>query len=86
MSPLEQAARALMRHHELDPDVFVGMHGGYGDFLDGARAVLQAIGQPSERMLSDGAFQIFKGERITEDDIDAAKRVWRGMLSAAISE
>ena len=54
--------------------------------LDLAGAVLQAIREPSQHMLSDGAFQIFRGERITEDDLAAAGRVWRAMTEAALDE
>lgn len=41
--------------------------------------------EPSGHMLSDGAFQIFRGERITEDDLDSARRVWRAMTKAALA-
>lgn len=46
------------------------------------RAVLGAIREPDARMLSDGAFQVFRGERIAEDDIESARRVWRAMIAA----
>lgn len=39
---VERAARALMLHHDIDPDVFVGMHGGYGHWLDAARFTITA--------------------------------------------
>ena len=51
-----------------------------------ARAAIEAMREPSDAMISDGAFQIFRGERITEDDLAAAKRVWRGMTAAALNE
>ena len=39
----EKVARALMLHHDLDPDVFVHMHGGYSHWLDAADAAIAAI-------------------------------------------
>ena len=39
---LERAARALMLHHDCDPDVYIGMHGGWGHWLDAARVTIMA--------------------------------------------
>lgn len=75
----------------------VGMDLGFGnaDIIHKAAAALRAnveVGEeilvprePSGHMLSDGAFQIFRGERITEDDLDSARRVWRAMTKAALA-
>lgn len=82
MTPIEKAARAVAEYaaRRLPPADSAATCEGI------ARAVLQAIREPSEGMLSDGAFQIFRGERITEDDLDSAKRVWRAMTSRALTE
>lgn len=49
-------------------------------------AILAELKEPDQRMESDGAFQIFRGERIAKDDLAAARRVWRGMLSTLTKE
>jgi transcription initiation factor TFIIIB Brf1 subunit/transcription initiation factor TFIIB len=49
----EKVARAIMLHHDIDPDVFIGMHGGYDHWLSAADAALAAINeiprQPTQR-------------------------------------
>lgn len=39
---VEAAARAMMRFCGIDPNAFVALHGGYGYWLDDARAALEA--------------------------------------------
>lgn len=51
-----------------------------------ARAVLAVMREPTDHMVSDGAFQIFAGQQITETDMASARRVWRAMLSRASKE
>lgn len=41
----EKVARAIMLHHDIDPDVFIGMHGGYDHWLNAADAALAAINE-----------------------------------------
>jgi hypothetical protein len=88
MTPIERAIAAL-------GDVIMKTDGGSchmaGWFdreeLDGiVRVVIAAIREPSEGMVSDGAFQIFRGERITEDDLASARRVWRGMHKRLLAD
>lgn len=86
MSPIERAVAAAERELgvveavDASPSVLRRMQ---AERI--VRAVLQAA-EPSDRMLSDGAFQIFRGERITVDDIDSAKRVWNAMRRTALAE
>lgn len=89
MTPIERAARAVQKAWDDGSDAACGLppiEFSEAEAMHLARAVLQAIREPSDHMLSDGAFQVFRGERITEDDLDAAKRVWRAMTNAALSE
>lgn len=87
------AARALCECQGLDPDFRSGgsvfapdvnkIGGGPANWevmVPAVRAVLQAIEDPSDRMISDGAFQIFQGEHITEIDSYRAKAVWKAMI------
>lgn len=39
---LVRVARALLLHYDADPDVYIGMHGGLGHWLDAARAAITA--------------------------------------------
>jgi len=85
-TPLHRAARALMKSQSgvddfeaLDDEMQAGL-------LDDVRAVLEAVKEPSKRMQSDGAFRIFRGERITEDDLSIARHAWRAMIDATLSE
>lgn len=83
---LTRAARALAKAQSGVEDFDLLDDEMQDTLRDNVRAVLEAIREPTDHMLSDGAFQIFKGERITEDDIHAAKRVWRAMTKTALSE
>ena len=50
----EKVARAIMLHHDIDPDVFIGMHGGYDHWLNAADAALAAINEiPRQPTQSD---------------------------------
>lgn len=51
-----------------------------------ACSIITAMREPTTGMISDGAFQIFEGERISERDLAAAARVWDRMIKRAISE
>lgn len=91
MSMIERMARALA-DGDWDAASFLETPNGEPpeDFREGwrekARAAIEAMMEPTEAMLSDGAFQIFSGERITESDIAAAKRVWKAMLRQALKD
>jgi len=78
MNMREKIARALAKEegYAYDPIPYDGR----------ADAVLDVLAEPTERMLSDGAFQIFRGQRITSDDLDAARRVWRAMCKAMLAD
>ncbi len=89
MDMRDKLARALW----LDAATFPGKEAAWDamsafdreSYYRSADAALDALREPDEGMVSDGAFQIFRGERITADDLDAARRVWRGMISRAAS-
>lgn len=73
-----------MRHHDIDPDVFVGMHGGYGDWLDAAKAVLETVREPSEGQIEVGIDLLT--ERGCNPLAGDAEAVWAAMIDAALSE
>lgn len=76
MSLLERIARAISDASHLPPD-------------DQAQAALEAMiseGAISERMNSDGAFQLFTGERIDEHSLTLARQCFRAMVKASIVE
>lgn len=90
MTPLERAARALPDwEYAACPDDNPDCPGGLAcpkNQMEAARAVLLAIREPSDRMQSDGAFQLFRGVRITEDDLTTARQAWRAMIAAALDD
>lgn len=43
VEPIGDVSRVLMRHFDVDPDVFIGMHGNRGHFDDAAKAVIRAM-------------------------------------------
>jgi len=54
----EKVARAIMLHHDIDPDVFIGMHGGYDHWLNAADAALAAINEiPRQPTQSDALLE-----------------------------
>lgn len=88
MTPLERAARALFKR---DPgpygdcvDWAIEQDFGWCDRVDDARAVLQAIREPSEHAMDCGAYRL--------PGIDAAAKqakardVYRAMIDAALEE
>lgn len=86
MEPLERAARALCELDNNPPGATMDGKPLWRDYLPEVRAVLEAITEPSQSMVSDGAFQIFRGQRITDEDLASARRVWRRMIHAALAE
>lgn len=57
-------------------------------FVNSARAVLEAIREPSEGMVKEGAYQIPCGQGVEEGPPNAsdAKDCWQAMIDAALSE
>lgn len=97
MTPLERAARALCT--DRDPgDTSGGPHPSgtwiekgeawWTGYVDQARAVLEAIREPSEGMVKEGAYQIPCGQGVEEGPPNAsdAKDCWQAMIDAALSE
>jgi hypothetical protein len=81
MSPLERAARALAKA-ESGEDCFDDFDEDFQEtFMAAARAVLEAVRDPSKTMCEVGANRLRdpdKGPRATAQD------VWREMINAAV--
>lgn len=93
MTKIERAARAMADKLKAEEGAYIGVEvdgrltfDGSIDLQGVVHAVIAAIREPSEGMVSDGAFQIFQGERITEQDLAAARRVWRAMTSRLVKD
>lgn len=98
-SPLERARDAILRVQnpkvdfdreptgdlELHAEVHRSLH-ELGKTESIARAVLEAIREPSEGMCVAGGENIVHSDGQTEPDTDAAKSVWQAMIDAALSE
>jgi hypothetical protein len=94
MTPLDRAARALCLADGLDPDrKFKSSDWSEGtaphefawhEYLPKARAVLEALREPSGEMLGevhDTLLYAVKGE-----ELDTARTVWDRMIDAALAE
>ncbi|WP_088471892.1 hypothetical protein [Sphingopyxis witflariensis] len=77
MTPLERAARALCRLDGHPENATMDRKPLWADYLPEARAVLQAIREPSVSMLS-------AADR--HDKRDASADAWRAMIDAALAE
>lgn len=95
MTPLERAARAL--YQRLGTEIADPENGGederWPEFVDDARAVLQAIREPSEAMLPDPhdtSTPIYQAARLIDDDAassaDVFRSAWQAMIDAAMEE
>lgn len=92
MTPLERAARALARRScspggeaqfpYVSADEWEEKN--WPDHMPAARAVLEAIREPSEGMREQGAGQLFGSA--SDDWGDDARLVWQAMIDAALSE
>lgn len=88
ISPLERAARAVCDRYGHDPDsddqVGLGEPGdvNWNMYEDDARAVMQALREPSEAMVRAGDSQTPDYEQQTANVYD----VWQAMLDAALEE
>ncbi len=82
MTTLERATRALMRHHDIDPDQYRGIHGDYGDWPDAARAVLRELQNPGEAMAEAGAKSAY--DRVVDLDAGDARVIFAAMIDAAL--
>jgi hypothetical protein len=83
---LERLARTL---RELTKQNGRQCHGddetGWRYYVDDARAVLAAIRQPSEEMVSHGALQLAEGDGV-DVDLQQVAAAWRQMIDAALAE
>lgn len=79
MTPLERAARALYQRlgTEIADPENLGEDERWPEFVDDARAVLQAIREPSDAML-DAAGKA--------DPLECRSGEWRAMIDAAMEE
>lgn len=87
MTPLERAARAMMRHQDIDPDVYKGMHGGYGYWLDAAHEVITAIrdvdgGSPA--VLAAGKQSLYSCS--ADPELEDARGCFHAMIDAMLEE
>ena len=88
MTPLERAARALYRSapHDFDPNQ-MGEDATWPDLIEHVRAVLTAIREPSEAMISES--HTTQGEHWFATEEYAAEYVredWARMIDAALNE
>lgn len=85
---IERAARALYQSapHDFDPNQMV-QAATWPDLVEQARAVLQAIREPSEKMVAAGsfagAFDIPDGRYSASEE---AQKVWEAMIDTALEE
>ncbi len=92
-TPLERAARALYKQIGSDFDPFnEGEDAKWPEFIDEARAVIEAIREPSEAMMP--AQGVFAGFTHDADDLednryvdaDEARYTWHSMIDALLAE
>lgn len=101
MTPLERAARALYKSRNEHIEIIGAPFGLKGyvppfeelhpysqrQYLDEARAVLQAIREPSEAMVSSAHHGIEFSDGLSESEYkDAPIACWQAMVDAALSE
>lgn len=77
MSPLEKAARALCRVDGHPEDARMEGKPLWQDYLPEARAVLEAIREPSVDMVYDGGINHPPADTIS---------IWQAMIDAALAE
>jgi hypothetical protein len=81
MTPLEKAARALLASESNGEKPWDDLDAiTRGAFLRDARAVLQAIREPSEAMVSAAAPHVFDQSRMS------AECAWQAAIDAALTE
>jgi len=92
LTPLERAARALAHLHGRDPDEPVLLAGDrrlWQEFVPQARAVIEAIREPSEGM-RDAAFKREVEFRTTMGNLDRGycegDGVWQVMIDELLAE
>lgn len=78
MTPLERAARAIYKLGDNGPYTLAEEDEQWHHHVDTARAVLEAIREPSEGMVD--AAQVAHGPEATY------RTAWRGMIDAALAE
>ena len=83
MEPLERAARALCELAGNPPGAAMGGKPLWMDYLPEVRAVIKAIREPSDGVISSAA-HLFEGAVRPTLEGDEAKKAWRLMIDAVL--
>ncbi len=91
---VERVARAIAKAHRLDTGEFVGADGArhhvepWRDFIDHARAAIEAMREPTEAMkrAGDDVQTVSEIENVSVPSLIESEDVWGAMITAALKQ